>query len=135
MPQERNVYLACSCNYPRKGIGRLSTLVSTFKLFQAVTVTIKQTNLFWIAHSMDPIRKNYEPLHLCEVISKLKYSLVCYALLTSFRIFNGGVVRRAIGMTESKLDETVLDGETRCPIGHLLDRAGPLRRHQVLQTK
>ena len=31
----------------------------------------------------------YETLHLCEEISKLKYSLVCYALLTSFWTFNG----------------------------------------------
>ena len=43
---------------------------------------------------MDPIRKIYERLHLSEEISKLKYSLVCYAPLTSFRTFIGGVVRR-----------------------------------------
>ena len=42
---------------------------------------------------MHPIRKIYETLHLCEEISKLKYSLVCHALLTSFQTFNGGVVR------------------------------------------
>ena len=94
MLQERNIYLACSCNYSRKGIGGLSTLVSKFQLFQAVTVTIKQTDLFWIARSTHPIRKIFEPLHLCEEISKFKYSLVCYAPLTSFRTFNGGVVRR-----------------------------------------
>ena len=43
---------------------------------------------------MHLIRKIYETLHLCEEISKLKYSLVCYALLTSFRTFNGSVMRR-----------------------------------------
>ena len=64
------------------------------QLCQAVTVTIKQTNLFQIVCSVHQIRKNYETLHLCEEILKLKYSLVCYALLTSSRTFNGGVVRR-----------------------------------------
>ena len=43
---------------------------------------------------MHPIRKIYKTLHLCEEISKVKYGLVCHALLTSFRTFNGGVVRR-----------------------------------------
>ena len=94
MLKERNIYLACGCNYSRKGTGELSTLVSKFQLCQAVTVTIKHTSLFQIACSMHPIRKIYEILHLCEEISKLKYSLVCHALLTSFRTFNGGVVRR-----------------------------------------
>ena len=94
MLKERNIYIACSCNYSRKGTGRLSTLVSKFQLCQAVTVTIKQTNLFQIACSMHPIRKIYETLHVCEEISKLKYSFVCYTSLTSFRTLNGGVVRR-----------------------------------------
>ena len=39
-------------------------------------------------------QKIYETLDLCEEILKLKYSLFCYALLTSFRTFNGSVVRR-----------------------------------------
>ena len=94
MLKERNIYLACGCNYSRKGTGGLLTLVSKFQLCQAVTVTIKQTKLFQIAYSMYPIRKIYETLHLCEEIPKLKYNLVFYALLTSFRTFNGGVVRR-----------------------------------------
>ena len=42
---------------------------------------------------MHPIRNIHETLYLCEEISKLKYGLVCYAPLTSFRTFNGGVVR------------------------------------------
>ena len=106
MLKERNIYLACSCNYSRKGTGGLSTLVSKFHLCQAVTVTIKQTDIFQIACSMHPIRKIYETLHLCEEISKLKYSLVCHALLTSFRTFNGGVVRRVYSIQKMKKKKT-----------------------------
>ena len=113
MLKERNIYLACSRNYSRKGTGRLSTLVSKFQLCQAVTVTVKRKNLFQIACSMHLIRKIYETLHVCEEISKLKYSLVCYAPLTSFRTLNGGVVRRVYCSTQLETQPTL---HVKCPL-------------------
>ena len=69
MLKERNIYLACGCNYSRKGTGGLSSLVRKFDFFQAVTVTIKQINIFQIAWSMHPSGKIYQTLHLREEIS------------------------------------------------------------------